>query len=87
MCGLSAVFGKTLGFEREGPAATHTIQVSSANVTSWGSLRDVLSAPNSPILKGQIWAIQEHKLHSDDERAAAEAKLTSHGFKTIFLTM
>ena len=83
MQGLS-VFDQTLVFEGEGPAVTHTIQVGSANVTSWGSLRDELSAPNSPILKSQIWAIQEHKLHSDDERAAAEAKLTSHSFKTFF---
>ena len=35
------------------------------------------------MLKGQIWAIHEHKLHSDDQRAAAEDKLGTYGYKTF----
>ena len=71
MFGLSLQFHKTLGFEGKGPSVTHTIQAGSANITSWGSLRDELNAPDSPTLEGQIWAIQEHKLDTDDQRASA----------------
>ena len=80
---LPLQFDKTLGFQGEGPSVTQTIQVGSVSITSWGFLRDELSAPDSPILKGQIWAIQEHKLSSDDQRAAIEDRLKAFGIKTF----
>ena len=83
--GVCLQFDQTCGFPCEGPSVAHAMQVGSANITSWGSLRDELSSVGSPLLKGQVWAIREHTLHSDNQRADAEDKLKHTLFKTYFL--
>ena len=76
-------FNSTLGYPGEGPSPLQCIHVGTANITSWGSLVNEFDDDSSDVKKGQVWAIQEHKLFAPHERGVAENFLKGHGFKAF----